>query len=248
MNKDGFDPSTLQLSYWNDMISLRITPALDPSKQTETKVFDYEKTVVTAINLEKAMLIVKAIKDSIFPAIEAGENKDIAFSINGDSLLAFGTGKRLTGEIRPFIAIHKSLNPDTKKPEMSIFYEFKRNQFIDDYNEATGSYSLVNNVHAELNVFYKCVIASIFALTNANTHSQRHVNKFANDRLNSNVIAIAETVGANVSTYGGGSKSFNRTNTIDFGSNSSSATRTTTPSVSTESINSLEEFEKMLQN
>jgi len=249
MNKDGYEPSTLQLGYWNDMISIRISPALEPNKQTETKVYDYEKTVSTALNAEKAMMLVKAIKEHIIPAIEAGENKDIAFSINGDSLMSVGTGVRLTGEIKPFIAIHKSLNPDTKIPEMSIFYEFKQNQFIDNYNESNGTYNVLNHIHAEFATFYKCMTVSIMAMTNAFTHSYRHVNKYFNDKLIGNVNAIANKVGVEMPQYGG-NRQYSKSSSIDFGGNnySSQPTNNHVETTSTQSISSLEEFEKMIMS
>lgn len=248
-NKNGFDPSTLQLSYWNEMISIRISPALEPSKQTETKVFDYEKTVSTAINIEKATMLISAIKEHIIPAIEAGENKDIAFSINGDSLMAIGTGKRLTGEIRPFVAIHKSLNPDTKKPEMSIFYEFKQNQYIDNYDEKTGSYNVLNHIHAEFITFYKCITASVLAMSNAFVHSSRMVNKYFNDKLSNNVLAIANKVGADVG-YTSNKSTYSRNNVIDFNSGHSSQPTTTQPAetANVNRVGSLEEFESMLED
>ena len=61
MNKDGFDPSALTVGAWNEMLSLRINPALDKSRQTENKVFDYDKSVSTSLTAEKVTLLLYKI-------------------------------------------------------------------------------------------------------------------------------------------------------------------------------------------
>lgn len=183
-NKDGFDPSALSIGYWNDtFMTLRINPALEPSKQTQTRVFDYEKTVSTAVGVQGLMMLSYTIKKYIIPAIVADEDKSVGIQIGGDGLVVVGTGKRQTGEIRPFIAIHKELNPSTKKPNMSIYYEFNRGQAIENYNEETGDYKLYETIHSELLLFIDVIDASIKALSKADAHAQRTVMRFFNDKL-----------------------------------------------------------------
>ena len=57
MNRDGFDPSALSVGAWNEMLSLRINPALDKSRQSEGRVFDYDKSVSTSLTAEKVTLL-----------------------------------------------------------------------------------------------------------------------------------------------------------------------------------------------
>lgn len=218
-NKDGYDPSALTIAYWDGLMSLKFNPALEPSKQTETAVYDYEKTISTAFNVEKIAFLLKRIKTVIIPAIEANEDKSIGMNVGGNSLISIGTGKSLTGEIRPFIALHKSLDPTTKKAEMGILYEFRRNQSIDDYNPKTGEYSLVEGVHSELDAFITILQASIFALTNAFSHADRFVNKYFNDKQWNLLNDMAEKIGC-PSQRNTGNKGYNSKPSIDFGASS----------------------------
>lgn len=214
-NKDGFDPSSLSLGYWNDsMMTIRINPALEPAKQTQTRIFDYDKTVSTAIGVPGIKMLAHTIKTYILPAIVAGEDKSVGIQIGGDGLVVVGTGKRQTGDIRPFIAIHKELNPSTKRPNMSIYYEFNRAQAIENYNEETGDYALYDTVHSELLLFLDVLDASIKALSKADAHAQRTVMRFFNDKL------MAAVGGDTSNGYSGGNRSAKN---IDWSTGASSS-------------------------
>ena len=218
-NKDGFDPSTLQVSGWDEMLSLRINPTLPPDKQSKEQVFDYDKFVATSLNMEKAMLLIYKIEKDINPAIEAGEEKNVGISVGGDSLIVIGTGKALTNEIKPYLAIHKGLNPDTKIAEQSIYYEFRKSMTIDDYNAENGSYTVEEGYNAEFILFCE-LLKSFIQNSNFNNHNNRFGNRFSNDRTINTLNSIAEKVGADTgSRYN--TNGFNKRNNVFSSSNSS---------------------------
>ena len=241
MNRNGFDPSALTVGFWNEMLSLRINPALEPSKQTESKVFDYDKAVSTSLTLEKITTLLYGITKVVLPAIEAKEDKSVAISVSGDTLVAVGTGKRLTGDIRPFLAIHKSLNPDTKKPEMSIFYEFKTSDTINDYNESTGEYNLCKGIQSELILFVELLKSAIIGLSNATAHASRNVGKWQSEKLNGQISAIAEKVGAPNGFSSNTNRTFNRRPAVSFDSQSSNE-----PPVNVSELDNLEDLNNFL--
>lgn len=215
-NKNGFDPSSLSIGFWNDsFVSLKINPALEPSKQTQSRVFDYDKTVSTALGIPAIQLLSHAIKTKIFKAIEDGEERSVGIQVGGDSLVTVGTGKRLTGEIRPYIAIHKSLNPQTKRPEMSIYYEFNKGQIIEDFNEETGAYSLDGGINSELMLFVNILDASVAALSKGDAHALRTVMRAYNDKLMNTTLAIGSKMGVQTQTYSPGRSGGAR---VDFAS------------------------------
>lgn len=220
-NKNGFDPSALSLGFWNDFISIKINPALDKSQQTETRVFDYDKAVSTALTPRIATCLLKGIRDHIMPAIETGETRSVSVKVGGDSLVTVGTGTKYTGEPCQFFALHKELDPGTKKPAMSIFYEFAKNNLIMNYDEKTGDYTVVSNVPDEFELFIKFMSGAVVALTKAHTHADRVVNRFNNEKLNSNIVAIGEKVGAKLMQTQSYSSSFSSRNNVDFSSNNS---------------------------
>ena len=216
-NKDGFDPSTLGLGFWNDnFITIKINPTLPKDKQTPTRIYDYEKTVQTALTVPAARLFSECIKTKIIPAIAKGEEHSVSIQVGGDSLVSVGTGKRITGDVRPYLAIHKGLNPSTRKAEMSIFYEFNTSNMIENYNETNGEYKLSSNYNTELQLFIDFLDAGVKALTKADVHAMRVVMRAFNDKLMNNVVASAEKLG--VAT----SKSYGSSNRIDFSQSPSS--------------------------
>lgn len=212
MNKDGFDPSTLTVGAWNEMLSIRINPALEKSKQVDGRVFDYDKYVATSLTKDKVMMILYKIEKDIKPAITAGEDKTIGVQVGGDSLFVVGTGVKMTGSVKPFVAVHKSLNPDTKKPEMSMFYEFRKDMTIDDYDHETGSYNIDESISSEFELFIMLLKAYISVGSGFATHATRYLDKWQNDKLNSTINSIAQKVGASTgsgsgfSGYSGGSR------------------------------------------
>ena len=226
-NKDGFEPSTLQVSGWDEMFSLRINPTLPTDKQSKEQIFDYDRFVATSLNMEKAMLLLYKINKDINPAIENGEEKNVGISVGGDSLIVIGTGKALTNEIRPYLAIHKGLNPDTKKPEQSIYYEFRKSMTIDDYNAETGSYSVEEGYNSEFILFCE-LLKSFIQNSNFNNHVNRYGNRFSNDKAMNTLNAIADKVGADTgSKYNSGSSFSKRTNVFGNSSSYNSSSNTT---------------------
>ena len=193
-NKEGFEPSTLQINGWDEMFSMRINPALPPEKQTKDQIFDYDRFVATSLNMEKAMLLLYKIKKDILPAIRDQEEKNIGISVGGDGLITVGTGKVLTGSIRPYLAIHKSINPETKKAEQSIYFEFKKTMTIDDYNPETGTYTLEEGYHAEFLLFCE-LLQSFIRTSNFNYHVNKCGSKYATDKALNTLSYIATKVG-----------------------------------------------------
>lgn len=208
MNKNGFDPSTLVLGFWNEMLSIKIHPALGKENQSESKVFDYEKVVHTALTVEKISILKKLIEKKIFPAIEKGEDKKVGVPVGGNSLVVVGTGKDITGEIRPYIAIHKALDENSHIPEMSIFYEFNSGMCIEDYNDKSGSFN-VSYINGEFILFFEILKSTLSSLSNSTTHSIRYADRFYRNRLINDLGEIGSKLGI-TKQYRGNNNSYSK--------------------------------------
>ena len=214
-NRYGFDPSSIQFGFWNGFLSIKITPALEKSKQTETRVYDYEKTVSSALSVDKVAMLWKKIKDEIIPAIENNEEKSSGVVVGSNSLIVISTGKDKTGNIRPFIAIHKALNEDSKLPELSIYYEFNQVQSIDDYSPDRGSYK-TDMIHSELFAFVKILEATMLGFSNITAHVERHVGKAKTDKMFKLLESIAGKLGVDTAPQKSG---YSRSNVFANNSN-----------------------------
>jgi hypothetical protein len=215
-NKEGFEPSVLVLGFWNDLISIKLHPALEKSKQTENKIFDYEISVVCTLNMEKAIVLSNAIENIILPAIKNDEDKTVSVTVGGDSLLAVGTGKALTGKIRPFLAIYKTLDPDTRKPASWLHYEFTNTELIVDYDKGTGAYGLEYDTLTQLTLFLNFIKSSIVGMSQAIAHSMAYSSRFTNEKTFNTIAGIAGKLGLEVA--GKKPNSGYKKNNINWGS------------------------------
>ena len=216
MNKDGFCPSTLVCGYWNEMISLKIHPALPESSQTQSQVYDYNQVLATSLSLEKALILVKKTQELIYPAIQNAQDKSIAVLIGGNNLVQIGYKAEMKAS---YIGIHKGLDPESKKPQDSLYYQFVDSSeiTIEDYDPETGNYSATTPVECELQTFIEILKSSIKALSGAFSHDSRYRDKFYRDKLCSDLSQIGSKLGLDLSSGGG----YAPRNNISFGKNMS---------------------------
>jgi len=236
-NKDGFDPSSLTFGFWNDFVSIKMNPALDKNKQTESKVFDYETTVSTALTVEKLTILINDFVEILLPALKENKIKSIGVPVGANSLFVIATGNKIIGSNRPYAAIYKNLNEETKKPEMSICYEFNRSYRIDDYNEEEGTFEITSNLHSELLTFMKLLKSGRDCLSNGVAHSVRYADKGYRDASIKYLEGIAKKNGIEGRTYG------RQNNVFSNGSNTNTPSNSETTEISNiDNINSIDEF------
>lgn len=193
-NADGtFAQSTLVLGYWNDLISIKLHPALPKSEQSEKKRFNYDESISTALTLEKAMELTRIIEEAktsdkarFFKGVQVGM----------DSLVGISS---ITEEDKTTVVfgIYKGLDQETRLPSEKLLYEFRKVRIIEDYNDETGDYKMKESKESsELNVFERALLSAIDHLTNAAAHAERHVNNYKNKMQTTTLNAIATKVGA----------------------------------------------------
>lgn len=215
-NRDGFVPSALTIGYWNDVLNIRINPKLE--NPTETKVFDYEKYISCILPVERIGELINAINKEIVPAMKEGRNKIISIQVAGDSLLSVGTNVATGSPLRPFIAIYKGIDVNTKKPESYLLYEFKSSTIIEDYDADKGSYTVSQPDHVELNTFIKILNAAFDGLTKATAHTINTENRFRNAAQMKVMNALAEKSG--IETGYGNTSYRKRGSSVSFGAES----------------------------
>lgn len=252
-NESALESSTMQLGYWNEMVSLRINPALPEDKQTETNKFDYDVNISTALTLDKAITLKKAVDEDILPAFNEKREVSKGVPVGGNSVISVGV-KVVDDKPEAFLAIYKSLDGDTKKPGDMLVYNFRTVYTVDDYNPETGEYTLTQGVPGELNVFTRALGAAVEALTNAVAHSMRNVNRYANEQQKTMLTEIATKVGVEVrQPYSNNRGNFGNNRRDVFGgggsnsqsnTNSSSASELDAPTSKMANIDAMDEFMK----
>lgn len=192
-NKEGIDPSTLIVSYWNEGIVLKIHPTLPKDKQDNEHVFDYDHSLSTIVNARQAKLLLLA-----FPKFEEAMNDSLEYStgirIGISSVLVLSTGVKETGALRPYIGIYKDINAETLEATSGIRYEFNVLETIEDY-DPRGCKLQTETYHVELMLFMAALKTVIEAFTHAHTHSHRNVQRYFNSKLSENIDLIIANLG-----------------------------------------------------
>lgn len=208
-NENGFDPCMLSVDLWKSCVSLKLNPALPPEKQTEYKKFDFDTTMYTALTPQNAYILLKNIEEVIYPAIKNNEKKFVGVPVNGNGLIGVGSGR--TDGSEPYIGVFKGLDPDTKKPENGMCYQFKENVVIEDYDFETGKYEAVSiPAITELQLFVLILKEGIKAATNAQTHSYRNVQNYYNTTMMDLIKRLADKNG--IASSMGSSGGYSRSN------------------------------------
>lgn len=238
-NKDGFDPSTVIFGFWKEnFFSIKIHPAKDKEKQTETDVFDYDKVINTALVVTNANVLLNGAKKKVLPALEEGiAGKVAGVVVSGNNIVTVGT-KDVDGKVVAYLAIHKGLN-ESRIPEMSCYYEFKSGEMISDYDETTGNFDK-EEFPTEFHMFITVLEEGLRAMTNATAHSMRVVDNYARRKNTEKIDAIMSGMGIQQPS-GGGGKRFSKP-FANSGNNGSSSGDDNLPGIPTDNISSLEGF------
>lgn len=250
MNKDGFCPSTLILGYWNEGISLKMHPALPKEKQTQSGVYDYSQVINTSLSVEKAMTIIEKIEEIIEPAIKNCECKTFAVTIGAAGLVQVGSG--IKDEIRPFIGIHKNLDPNTRIPGESCFYEFLNSNnetltVIEDYDHENGSFSATTTVHTEFLVFKEFLKEAVRGLSMVTAHADRYVNKFYRDKVLNDMAEIGGKMGLQLKRENTGFGNYsNNKNAGNMFGGSNNYNSNSNPQASVNNLNNLSDIDSFL--
>lgn len=182
-NSDGLIQSTLEIAYWNKMISLKISPALEASKRTQSERFDYNKTLSMAVATEKARMFAEIALADVLKALDAGETmqaKGVAIGL--DSALIAGV--RSHGEeVYPFLGIMKKIDPSTRVPEEMQLYQFSKVIMVDSYDFENGVMEPSYNTAGEVYDLQQVLITAANDLVGAGAHATKHNDRFFRAKL-----------------------------------------------------------------
>jgi hypothetical protein len=194
-------PCALDVTYYDDMVRLAFSPELPMNAQTENRRYDYENNIMTALTRAKCNELCNLYKTVIRPAIENCEDTQVAVTLAGVNLLQIGTGVT-DGVPHPFIAFYKGLDPETliSPKETRIKYEFNTGEYILGYNPETGEFKQRVVTCNEIDLFFNDLENVRNASSNAYVHTDRTVNKYWRDTLDSKLNRIGEKNGLDLST------------------------------------------------
>lgn len=194
-------PCALDITYYDDMVRIQFAPELPAGKQTENRRYDYENSVMTALTRAKCNELCNAYETVIRPAIEQCEDTSVSVSLAGTNLFIIGTGVK-DGAPHPYLCFCKDLNPDTliAPTDKRMKYEFNTGEYVLGYNPNTGEYKSRVITCNEIDLFFHDMKNIRNASSNAYVHTERVVNRYTKDTLDSKINRIGEKMGLDLST------------------------------------------------
>ena len=240
-NSTSEKPCALLVTYWNDMVRLEFAPELPENEQTENRKYDYKHTVSTCLTRAKCNELVNGYKNIIVPAIKVCEDKKISVPIAQVNQLQLDINIK-DGEPHPVIKLIQNINADNLHAAQDniIYYEFNRGEFILNYDPEKGTFSERVVTYNELDLFMSDLENAKNAGSNAYIHTDRCVNKYWKDNIDTKLNRIGEANGLSLSfkpQYGNNGKG---------GNGSIFDNKTGNADASTQSIESMEELDKAL--
>lgn len=203
-NKDGFDPSTLVIGYWNSYVTLKIHPAKEKSQQTDSSVYDYGKSIAVTLTDASVYELATLISKQIIPA--AKDNKELTLTVlsGANNGVIISTGVALAGgkEAKPYLALVKGIDPTTRVPESIIAYEFNRKAYISGYSGKTEDKFEKTYHHNELAFFGEALYRISMDFTGGTVHMDKVIKKKFNSEEFKLLKALATNL--NVDFYAGG--------------------------------------------
>lgn len=151
--------SSLQLSYWNENISIKINP-LTGVNADGIRQYDYTRRASTALTQEKCIAIANGIKRNILPLIENKTEPEKPISL-GVSVGTKGSAvcveykKDDKGIPSAYLTIYTNIDADGKAPKDGIFtYKFAKTTLSENYDPESGTSTDVT-IEAEFLFFYE---------------------------------------------------------------------------------------------
>lgn len=171
--------STLAVGYYDRYLSLRIHPALPEEKRTNTSRYDYETQLLTALTPDKALALVTAVNEKIYPAMSAGKTKSVGVPVGADGIVNISY---LAEEGIVCLGLYKGLDPETKKPKESMVFQFKPTMVVEGYDPEKGNF-VTENTESDFVIFITILEQFVKKSGMMDLHVMRYGDRFLRDRL-----------------------------------------------------------------
>lgn len=166
--------SCIQLSYWNEKLSIKINPLQGVSPEG-LRQYDYTRRITTAITQEKCAALAEKIKEKLMPAISNGEVPEkivnVGVQVNDKGSAVFIEYKKdEKGVPHVYLTLYTNIGQDGKANKDNTFcYKFAKTTVTENYDPDTGE-GVEVSVDAEFLFFYE-KLASMADICGTAAHS-----------------------------------------------------------------------------
>ena len=200
-----FDPHKVLLKCNYLDTALAIAFWLPGIKADGSTGYPEENRFNAIIRQEPAAALLSIAQGKLIDAIEERREYEGGVFINKDrtSILQFVVQIPNTENAIPVVKLVYMSGIDMdKKPKNTYVYEFATSGVVENFVPGSESHEIsITDVQAQVWLFCEYLKSYISGLTNANTHSYRLVQNWANDRIYKTIEQIAVKVGVPIQTY-----------------------------------------------
>lgn len=188
--------SALQLSYWNENISIKINPLTGVNAEG-VRQYDYNRRISTALTQEKCTAIAKGIEEKILPMIKDGIAPEKPVSV-GVSVGTKGSAvcveykKDDKGVPSTYLTMYTNIGTDGKTAPENIFpYKFSKTTLTEDYDPETGA-NTTKTIEAEFIFVYEklknisdAIATAAHSVNVSNAYKTASANKYGGNNTSS---------------------------------------------------------------
>ncbi len=136
------DLSSLTIGGWNNMISIRLLPAVGKDANGMTQ-YNKDSRIQTSLTLDNAAALLEGIEKTIIPAYRTGDpGNGVSTAVSmggGKNSLSITYQKDENGVPSFYLVFAQNLNQNGATTEDNIIrYKFNKTEYIDGYNPTTG--------------------------------------------------------------------------------------------------------------
>lgn len=232
-NMDSFEPSTLQLNFWNGLLALKICPALPENKREESKKYDYETFVTCLLTPQKIYDLLNTLQTHFYPNYleDPAQVRSVGVA-SGEGLIQISSAQQISGykkdEAGIILTIFKDVDVNAKT-DSYLRYEFRKGSIVRDYNNKTGEFENDMTSDCEFLIFIEYLKQGLAALTQAHAHSVRYSDRFYRAKEISNSQKVMEALNIQIDDKKGYKKNGNSSPFQSRRKISDQESRTSTP-------------------
>lgn len=178
------DTASLNVSAWNDQISIRLNPLKGRSPEG-IRIYsqDNNECIQTALTIENTSALLEGIDTVIIPALRGNAPANVAVmagTANNKKVIVIATdGKDVE------LTIYVGVNEENKAQEgNSISHRFNKKEWINGYNPASGT-GEIHEANADFTAFTK-KLEEVYKLSSAVVHAFKKNEAYKNSYSGSN--------------------------------------------------------------
>lgn len=188
--------ATLILGYWKECLTLKISPMLPESKRSESKIYDYETYINTALTEDKLIELKLAMDDIVIPSIVSNNYNFVSVGVSsGNNFIEISNGSMLgLDEGHIVLTIYAGIDENGKCTDR-MSYIFGKTSYFTGYDSEQGAIDKADPKQTEFIKFYNYIKQAIDALTHAHAHSMRVSNQWYNDMVKDSLNSLKSKLG-----------------------------------------------------